>query len=616
MPEMRKTSNWYGIVLNILLPAGLTILLFVGIIFGIIMPKFEDALLQEKRGLIKDLVGSVYNLVEHYHQRVLSGELTADESKTRVLERIRAMRYGPENKDYFWIHDLEPKMIMHPYRPDLEGKSIADLKDSQGTYLFIEMNKLVEASPTHDGYVDYLWQWKDEADTEAPKCSYVRLFAPWNWVIGTGVYLDDVHKEVTSVEKGFRRKLYAAFMVIVIFCGYLIIHGIRGELQRQADQKRLHESFDRFRTVMDSLPSHVVVSDIQTHEVLFMNASARNAFGEGVGSPCWQVLQGNQDGPCDPCSTRELFDKSGRPRERCQREYKNPVTQLWYECRDQLIRWVDGRQVRLEIATDITARKNAEQEREQLLKSLAVKNEELESIVYIASHDLRSPLINIQGFAGELELSFQQLSEFFKANNLPTQASSLSSLLEKDIPESLQYIKAGTEKMQMLVNGLLQLSRLGIATVEMQGLDMPALIENILQACRYQINSQGADIRYDDLPNCIGDYKLVNQVFTNLIDNALKYADPQRKLYIRISGRIVDEGVEYAVSDNGVGIEEEHLEKIFDIFCRFNTKASLDGLGLGLTIVKRILDILGGQIRVESESGKGTVFYITLPASK
>jgi signal transduction histidine kinase len=614
MEETFKTFSWYRIVLHVILPAGLSILLFVGIIFGFILPKFEAALIQEKRVLIKEMVGSVCDLLEHYHQRAVTGELTIVEAQRRVLERIRSMHYGSENQGYFWVHDLEPRMIMHPYRRDLEGENIADLKDSEDVYLILEMNRIVQSSLSKDGYVGYLWQWMDEEDTEVPKFSYVRLFEPWGWVVGTGVYLKDIQAEVKAVTGDFRRTLYMVFAIIALFCGYLIIQGLRQEMQRRRSQQNLHESFERFKTVMDAVRTHIIVIDFETYEILFMNESAKTAFGEGYGRLCWQVLQRNQEGPCKFCPKPTLLDKDGQGT--CRWEFQDTETLRWYECQDQMIRWVDGRQVRLEIASDVTARKKAEREREQLVKSLAIKNEELESIVYIASHDLRSPLINIQGFAGELELAFQRVAAAIAESGLPADHPQLKQLLSEEIPESLEYIKAGTEKMQMLVNGLLQLSRLGIAEIDMQEVDMQALIKEVIHAVQFQVNSLEAEILYEDLPNCRGDNKLVNQVFTNLIDNALKYSDPQRKPCIRITGHVRDGNVEYAVSDNGIGIEALHLAKIFDIFCRFNAKASLEGLGLGLTIVKRILDILEGQIRVESEFGKGTVFYVTLPASR
>ncbi len=171
--------------------------------------------------------------------------------------------------------------------------------------------------------------------------------------------------------------------------------------------------------------------------------------------------------------------------------------------------------------------------------------------------------------------------------------------------------------MQMLINGLLQLSRLGIAELNVQTLDMEALLRAVVSECQYQISSLDAQVVFDRLPACRGDYKLVNQVFTNLIDNALKYAHPQRSPRIEISGRWVNGQIEYAVADNGEGIEQRHLTKIFDMFCQCNSrKTAVDGVGLGLTIVKRILDMLDGQIRVESEYDKGSVFFVTLPAAE
>ena len=109
------------------------------------------------------------------------------------------MRYGPESKDYFWINDMQPRLIMHPYRTDLEGKDIAGFTDPSGKHLFVEVVRTVKNSGA--GYVDYQWQWKDDPDRIVPKISYVKGFDPWGWIIGTGIYVEDVHTEIAAITR-------------------------------------------------------------------------------------------------------------------------------------------------------------------------------------------------------------------------------------------------------------------------------------------------------------------------------------------------------------------------------------------------------------------------------
>ncbi|MFP4416053.1 MAG: sensor histidine kinase [Chitinispirillaceae bacterium] len=264
---------------------------------------------------------------------------------------------------------------------------------------------------------------------------------------------------------------------------------------------------------------------------------------------------------------------------------------------------------------NITARKQAEQEKEQLNRELEQKNRELEQIVYVASHDLRSPLVNIQGFSHELEHSTKELRKLLAGVDLPESARrEVSIILEEDIQESLRFILSGVSKMDKLLAGLLRLSRLGRAALHREMLDMNKLITGIISAMEYQIKQAPATISVDDLPSCIGDEIQIGQVFANLVDNAIKYRQPHRPLHVKIRGICSGDECIYTVEDNGKGIDPAHQEKIFEIFHRLSPTAG-SGEGLGLTIVRRILDKHRGKVRVESEPDKGSRFYVHLPRS-
>jgi chemotaxis family two-component system sensor kinase Cph1 len=266
------------------------------------------------------------------------------------------------------------------------------------------------------------------------------------------------------------------------------------------------------------------------------------------------------------------------------------------------------------IRADITERKRAEEKLELLAQTLAEKNKELETIVYVASHDLRSPLVNIQGFSKELERACEQLRADFVSAAPDRDRAETKVLLSEDIPEALRYIQAGVSKIDSLLAGFLRYSRLGRAALRVERLNMNAMLAGIALAMEFQIQKAGAKLNVEKLPDCLGDATQTSQVFSNLLDNALKYLEPKRLGSITVSGRIENGRTIYAFADNGIGIAREHQAKAFEIFHRLNPSHG-EGEGLGLTIAQRILEREQGKIWVESESGKGSTFFVSLPAA-
>ncbi len=244
---------------------------------------------------------------------------------------------------------------------------------------------------------------------------------------------------------------------------------------------------------------------------------------------------------------------------------------------------------------------------------LKEKNLELEQVVHITSHDLRTPLVNIQGFSSELSGVFKRVDELTNQEKLSDEdRGELDDLLKNDAPKCLSYIQKSTKKIDSLLKGLLKLSRLGRVAVEIRLLDMNILMKEVAASFEFQIREKNVTLIVDNLPPVMGDSVQINQAFSNLIDNALKYLDPERDGTIRISGEQRDDKVVYCVSDNGLGFFEEFTNKIFDIFHRLDPSKS-SGDGLGLTIVRKIVERHEGEVWAESKPKAGSSFYISLP---
>jgi signal transduction histidine kinase len=246
-------------------------------------------------------------------------------------------------------------------------------------------------------------------------------------------------------------------------------------------------------------------------------------------------------------------------------------------------------------------------------EELALKNEDVEAFVYIVSHDLRAPLVNLQGFSRELGLSCETLGRTLAEAPLPAATrDQVHEIVQLEIPSSLRFISASTAKFERLINALLELSRSGRRELRLERVDVEALLAGTLDSLRLSVEQSGAEVVVGSLPAAYADPTALGQVFSNLLTNALRYLQPGRPGRIEVSGQRDGASSGYSVTDNGVGISATAQRKLFQVFQRFRPDLA-DGEGMGLATVKRIVERHGGRIWVESTEGVGTTFRFTLP---
>lgn len=250
---------------------------------------------------------------------------------------------------------------------------------------------------------------------------------------------------------------------------------------------------------------------------------------------------------------------------------------------------------------------------EATVGELRRKNEEVEAFVYIVSHDLRAPLVNVQGFARELEDGCARLKNLLAANPcFEAERSAIREILEDDMAGALRFISASSAKFERLIDALLGLSRQGRQVYTLVPIDVQELVVNTVATLRQMINAARATVKVGSLPVATADATALGQVFSNLIANSIKYRSPLRRLVVEVGGKVEEERVRYWVRDNGLGIPESGKSRLFQVFQRLHP-AQARGEGMGLAIAHRIVERHGGQIWAESQEGQGSAFLFSLP---
>jgi len=250
MTEFKSNNHIRSFSWKIIIPVILTIAAFIISIYIIFIPSLENNLIKQKKLMIRELTQAAWSILQEYHQEEVLGLITSEEARTQALQVIRMLRYGDYSKDYFWITDMKPVMVMHPYRPELDGTDLKEFRDPGGKKLFVESVAVVEKN--NEGFVDYYWQWKDDSTRTVPKLSFVKGFKPWGWILGTGIYMEDVKDEISKLKKNL---VLVSLFIILLISGilfYILRTSLIIESGRRRAEARLKESRERYRSLVEA----------------------------------------------------------------------------------------------------------------------------------------------------------------------------------------------------------------------------------------------------------------------------------------------------------------------------------------------------------------------------
>ncbi|MCZ3365755.1 MULTISPECIES: PAS domain S-box protein [Methanobacterium] len=247
--------------------------------------------------------------------------------------------------------------------------------------------------------------------------------------------------------------------------------------------------------------------------------------------------------------------------------------------------------------TDITDRKRSEEKLKEIISELERSNKELQSFAYITSHDLQEPLRTIASYAQLIERRYK-------------------GKLDSDADEFIEFMVDGSRRMKQMIQGLLDYSRVGTLGHEFTEFDAEDALNYALSNLGSAISEVDAEITDDELPVIFADKDQIVRIFQNLIGNAIKFSSDGVQPKIHISSHKKDNEYVFSVSDNGIGLEKQYSDQIFEVFKRLHSIGEYKGAGIGLAIVKRIIDRHGGRVWVESEPCVGSTFYFTIPTEK
>jgi signal transduction histidine kinase len=250
-------------------------------------------------------------------------------------------------------------------------------------------------------------------------------------------------------------------------------------------------------------------------------------------------------------------------------------------------------------------------------ETLRQQTQENEMFIYSVSHDLRAPLVNLQGFSNELIRACDELRDAVRDSSLAVATRErIERVVDEDIGEALHYLQTAVLRASHIIDALLRLSRVGRVEYRRQRVEVRDIVQRVIDAMQGSIRARRAQVRVGELPPVWGDPTALEQVFANLVGNAVNYLDPARDGRIEIGTAPAPPGVQslwiFYVRDNGQGIPEVALPRLFNAFQRLHGNATA-GEGIGLALVRRVVERHGGRVWAESKEGVGTTFYLSLP---
>jgi PAS domain S-box-containing protein len=373
----------------------------------------------------------------------------------------------------------------------------------------------------------------------------------------------------------------------------------------QRSKRQLDETTARFESVLDQMPSGIIMVEAHTGKIIMSNGALERIFRHSF-PPSSNIKEYQEWGSLHP-DLRPLGQEEHQMARALLMGETTPNEELVIRRGDGTLGTIlsSTSPVRNEmgniigavaVITDITDRKTLEWELGRRNQELARSNDELQQFAYVASHDLQEPLRMVTAYLSLLEKKY-------------------GDQLDPKGKSYITFAVEGGKRMRALIDDLLEYSRVETMGKPLAVVNMTAVVNDTIRSLKAPIEETRAEIAVDPMPTIIADGAQMTQVMQNLIENAIRFHGDERP-QIHITATIGEKEWTFAVKDNGIGVNPAYQDRMFQIFQRLHSKEKYPGTGVGLAIVKRIIDRHGGRVWVESEEGKGATFYFTIPRSR
>jgi PAS domain S-box-containing protein len=608
----------------------------------------KDNLLAEKKLKTRHAVQTASGVLDYYYGLTEDGRMTTAEAKQKALTTIRMLRYG--ERDYFWVNDTRPVLLAHPFLPEWEGKDVTRFEDPTGKRLFMAFLQTVRRDKS--GFVDYKWN-KAGAVLPEPKISYVQAFEPWNWIIGSGIYVGDVHD--LFWQKARQHSLVLLVILAVLgLLSWLLAHSITGPMliikerldymaqdgqgpqlanaaadsrwQQAALAKRgdeigvLARAFDNmsqqlrnlfnqverseahFRSLIENASDVIVVMD-RGGVLNYVSPSGKCVLdcttGELVGRSLFDFVPG-EDAPLIQAWFNRLIQQPGSVEAIEFRFRVKGEGQILEATGNNRLDdpAVNGLVMNLR---DITEKKRAEQfERDK--RAAEEANRTKSAFLANMSHELRTPMNAIIGYT---EMMIEEAGDSGQTEFVP----------------DLQKVRAAGKHLLELINDILDLSKIeaGKMTLFLEPFSIADMIQDVVSTIVPLVEKNGNRLQVEiapDIGRARADMTKVRQLLFNLLSNACKFTDKGAiTLRAECFSRDHREWVRYQVRDSGIGMTPEQLGKLFQAFSQADatTSRKYGGTGLGLALTRKFCQMMGGEVDVTSAPGQGSTFTVQLP---
>ncbi len=366
---------------------------------------------------------------------------------------------------------------------------------------------------------------------------------------------------------------------------------------RKRAEEQLKESEEKFRLIFDEAEDSIVLNEMKENGLPGKIIEANEATTKRLGYTKEELLNMTPQDIVAPEMRAEMRKNAEEIRNKGYAIFENihmakDGRRIPVEVNNHIMEF-KGKKIALTVVRDITERKKAEEQLKETIEELEHSNRDLQSFAYITSHDLQEPLRTMGSYAGLLKRRYE-------------------GQLDSDADEFLDYMISGSERMKEQIKGLLDYSRMGTSGEEKE-FNAEEALETALTNLKSSIEELSAEVTHEKLPNIVADESQITRVFQNLISNALKFRREGVKPKIHIKAKKEDNEYIFSISDNGIGLEPQYSDQIFEVFKRLHAIGEYQGAGIGLAIVKRIIDNHGGRVWVESDYGLGSTFYFTIP---